>query len=183
MISAAATILYAGLLFWTNRRIARRHKSVLRRSNFYSEQRYYENYIPNMYPSAVCTTLQPSQPPINEDDPVNQQMAMLLRQRDAGPSPNANSSTFRIDMPEDREQQERFERSQELVGTPQQSHIPWTRDRANSRPDSLSESQAWQQLQDRGRTQHRHSNSDLSSNHSRGLSREERRREIELGHA
>lgn len=88
-----------------------------------------------------------------------------------------------IALPEDteeRERLERHERSQELVGTPQQSHKPWTRDRTD-RPDSLGEGQAWQHWQDRGRTQHRPSDSDLRSSHSRGLSREERRREIELG--
>ncbi|KZM20329.1 uncharacterized protein EKO05_0007037 [Ascochyta rabiei] len=179
--SGAGTILYAALLFWKRRRIARVRKGATQRSNLYSEQSYYENYIPNMYPSAVRTASQPPLAPVNEDDPVNQQMALLML-RDARPSPDANSSTFRIDLPEDREELERFERSQELVGTPQQSHnAVWTRDRANSRPDSLSESQAWQQWHGRGRTQHRPSSSDLRSNHSRGLSREERRREIELG--
>ncbi|KAF2622532.1 hypothetical protein BU25DRAFT_425697 [Macroventuria anomochaeta] len=180
VLSGFATALYAGLLFWKRRIIARRRKSASQRSNLYSEQSYYTNYISNMYPSAVLAESQPLQPPVNEDDPVNQQMRLLML-RDARPSPDANSSTFRIDLPEDREEQERHERSQELVGTPQQSHVPWTRDRANSRQDSLSENQAWQQWQDRGRTQHRPSNSELRSNHSRGLSREERRREIELG--
>ena len=106
----------------------------------------------------------------------------LLMLRDARPSPDATSSTFRIDLPEDVEERERHLRSQELVGTPQQPHLAWNRDRADSRPDSLGENQAWQQWQDRGRPQHRPSSSDLrSNNHSRGLSREERRREIELG--
>lgn len=180
--SGAGTILYTGLLLWKRRHIVRMRKGPTQRSNFYSEPTFYENYIPNMYPSAVRTASQPPQVPMNEDDPVNQQMASLML-RDARPSPDANSSTFRIDLPEDREEQDRFMRSQELVGTPQQSHnAVWTRDRANSRPESLGENQAWQHWQDRGRTQHRPSNSDLRSNHSRGPSREERRREIELAY-
>ena len=176
-------MLYASLLWWKRRQIARRRNAVSQRSNLYSEQSFYTNYIANTYPTAVRTESQP--PPLlsTEDDSINQRMALLIP-RDARPSPDATSSTFRIDLPvdaEERERLERHERSQELVGTPQQSHKPWTRDRADSRPDSLGETQAWQQWNDRGRTQHRPSNSDLRSNHSRGLSREERRREIELG--
>lgn len=183
VISSAGTVLYAVLLLWKRRRIARMRKGSSTRANLYSEQSYYTNYIPNMYPSAVRTASLPPQAPVHEDDPVNQQMALLML-RDARPSPDASSSTFRIDLPEDREEQDNFGGGQELVGTPQQSHTAaWTRDRANSRPNSLGENQAWQQWQDRGRTQHRPSNSDLNSNHSRGLSREERRREIELGQA
>lgn len=183
MVSGAGAILYASLLLWKRRSIARMRKGTSTRTNLFSEQSYYTNYNANMYPSAVRTASLPPNVPVNEDDPVNQQMALLML-RDARPSPDANSSTFRIDLPEDREDQERFGRSQELVGTPQQSHTAtWTRDRANSRPDSLSENQAWQQWQDRGRTSQRPSNSDLRNNHPRALSREERRREIELGQA
>jgi hypothetical protein len=180
VLSGFATALYAVLLFWKRRVVARRQKSASQRSNLYSEQSYYTNYIQNTYPSAIRTQSQPPSAAATEDDGVNQSLRLLML-RDARPSPDANSSTFRIDLPEDREEQERHERSQELVGTPQQSHVPWARDRATSRADSLSETQAWQHWQDRGRTQQRPSNSDLRSNHSRGLSREERRREIELG--
>lgn len=180
VLSAAATILYAALLLWRNRGNARKRRPAA--AQRYSDQSYYTNYIPNMYPSAVRTTSPQAVDPPNDDDRVNQQMALLLMQRDAT-SPGMNSSTYRIDLPEDREEQERFETSQELVGTPKPSHAGWSRDRANSRPDSLGENQAWQQLQDRGRKQHRPSSTDLRTNHSRGLSREERRREIELGRA
>lgn len=184
ILSGFATALYASLLWWKRRHIARRRNAISERSNLYSEQSFYTNYIANTYPTAIRTDSRPRPPvPVNEDDPVNQQMASLMLREETS-SRDANSSTFRIDMPEDREEQERIERhnrSQELVGTPQASHIPWSRGRADSRPDSLGEGQAWHQLQGRGRTQHRPSNSDLRSNHSRGLSREERRREIELG--
>lgn len=175
--------MYATLLWWKRRHIAKRRNAVSQRTNLYSEQSFYTNYIANTYPTAIRTDSRPRPMPGNEEDPMVQQMASLIV-RDARPSPDANSSTFRIDLPEDAEERERIERhnrSQELVGTPQQSHKPWARDRADSRPDSLGEGQAWSQWQDRGRTQHRPSNSDLRSSHSRGLSREERRREIELG--
>ncbi|KAJ4373238.1 hypothetical protein N0V83_003532 [Neocucurbitaria cava] len=183
VISATATILYASLLLWTHRRIVKM-KQAGSRANLWSEQSYYNNFVQNMYPTA--TTRSPSQPreaAISEDDRVNQQMALLLRKSDARPSPDANSATFRIDLPEDREEQERHARSQELVGTPGQTHVDWSRNRADSRPDNLSEQQAWQQWQDRGRTTNRPASTGGRSSHSRNLSREERRREIELGHA
>lgn len=171
VLSAFATALYACLLWWKRRIVTRRQKGVVPRSTLYSEQSYYTNYIPNMYPSAIRTESQPPPEAATEDDPAIAQMR-LLNIRDARPSPDANP--FRIDLPEDREEQERYASSQELVGTPQPT---WTR----TRSDSLGESQAWQHWQDRGRPQQRPSNSDLRSNHSRGISREERRREIELG--
>jgi hypothetical protein len=134
-----------------------------------------------MYPTAARSPAVGPDAAISEDDRVNQQMALLLMKSDQRPSPDANSATFRIDLPEDTEQLAREAHSQELVGTPGQVHSGWNRDRADSRPDSLSEQQAWERWQDRGRSTNRPSSSDQRSTHSRGLSREERRREIELG--
>jgi hypothetical protein len=134
-----------------------------------------------MYPTAARSPVVGPDAAISEDDRVNQQMALLLMKSDQRPSPDANSATFRIDLPEDTEQLAREAHSQELVGTPGQVHSGWNRDRADSRPDSLSEQQAWERWQDRGRSTNRPSSSDQRSTHSRGLSREERRREIELG--
>lgn len=132
-----------------------------------------------MYPTATRSTPEPA---VTDDDGVNQQMALLLMQSNQRPSPGANNTTFHIDLPEDREQQERAARSQELVGTPGPAHYAPSRDRADSRPDSLSETQAWERWQDRGRTTDRPGSIGQRSSHSRGLSREERQREIELGH-
>lgn len=133
-----------------------------------------------MYPTAARSPAAPPEAPLPEDDGVNQQMALLLMRSDQRPSPDANSATFRIDLPEDIEHQERVARSQELVGTPGPAHTGWTRSRADSRPDSLSEQQAWERWQERGRTTDRPASME-NRGHSRGLSREERRREIELG--
>jgi hypothetical protein len=181
VLSAAATLTYAVLCIHTFRRL---NKPVLQqpdaRANLWSEQSYYSNFVTNMYPTAVHT---PSQPPpvvYTEDDRVNQQMALLLHKSDSRPSPDANS-TFRIDLPEDPEQNEREAHSQELVGSPAQAHSEWNRGRANSRPHSLGEQQAWLQWQDRGRSDNRAESTRGQSSHSRNLSREERRREIELG--
>lgn len=183
VVSATATLLYGALLLWTHRRIVKMKEQAGSSANLWSEQSYYSNFVQNMYPTATRSPSRPPEAAITEEDRVNQQMALLLMNPDARPSPDANSTTFRIDLPEDREEQERHARSQELVGTPGQIHTDWNRNRADSRPDSLSEQQAWQQWQDRGRTTNRPSSTSGRSSHSRNLSREERRREIELGHA
>jgi len=177
VISAAGTILYSSLLLWTYRRIVKSKRQTDTRQNLWSDQNYYNNFIPNMYPTAMRS---PSQPPAalySEDDRVNQQMALLLKSGDPRPSPDINT-TFRIDLPEDRELQARHQHSQELVGTPAQTHGDWGRDRSDSRPDSLSEQ--WTQY-GRGRSENRPSSTEGRGSHSRNLSREERRREIELG--
>lgn len=181
VVSILSTVLYSSLLFWTRRHIRKTKGQPGPRANLWSEQPYYSNFLQNMYPTATRSPPQPPEAAISEDDRVNQQMARLLRTSDARPSPDANSATFRIDLPEDREEQERHARSQELVGTPGQAHTDWNRNRADSRPDSLSEQQAWQRWQDRGRSTTRPPSAGGHSNHSRNLSREERRREIELG--
>jgi hypothetical protein len=136
-----------------------------------------------MYPTSSRSPSQAPDAVTTEDDRVNQQMALLLMKPDARLSPDANSATFRIDLPEDSEQLHREAHSQELVGTPGQAHIERNnRTRADSRPDSLSEAQAWERWLDRGRSTNRPSSTGGQSEHSmRGLSREERRREIELG--
>ncbi|PSN75435.1 hypothetical protein BS50DRAFT_40122 [Corynespora cassiicola Philippines] len=187
VVSATSTLLYAALLFWTHRRILKlKEESTSRSANLYSERTFYQNYIQNMYPSATShpSSTSPSQPLetlLSDDDRVNQQMAMLLMKQDSGRSPDAASDTFRIDLPDDREERERLANSSELLGTPPQAHPDWHRSRGASRPDSLGEEQAWERW-NRGRTQNRPSSVGAQSTHSRGLSREERRREIELGH-
>ncbi|KAF2123455.1 hypothetical protein P153DRAFT_380084 [Dothidotthia symphoricarpi CBS 119687] len=161
VVSTTATLLYSGLLIWQHRRIIHIKAHSRSPENLWSDQTFYTNYVQNMYPTAVTNhthTRSPPPPPPQhptEDDRVNQQMA-LLQMTDSRPSPDANSSTFRIDMPEDRN---------------------------GDRPENLSERQAWDHWQERGRTAQRPVSAGAASNHSRGLSREERRREIELGHA
>jgi hypothetical protein len=66
----------------------------------YSDNSYYKNFIANMYPSMRKN---PEGVPLTEDERINQQMAMLLMKNESGPSPDASSSTFRIDLPEERE--------------------------------------------------------------------------------
>ncbi|KAF2277224.1 uncharacterized protein EI97DRAFT_313936 [Westerdykella ornata] len=146
---------------------------------------------------------------LSEDERINQQMALLLaKQSDAGPSPDATSATFRIDLPgrgDDDEGEE--EEEKELVGSPVpartsartslQAEASAATGRARSRSggggsrvrQSLSEEEAWRRW-DRGRTREasrasssRNSTAAAGHGHSRSraVSREERRREIELG--
>ncbi|KAF2120247.1 hypothetical protein BDV96DRAFT_642092 [Lophiotrema nucula] len=170
VISTTSTLLYAGLLLWMHRRIVKlKEASNSRSGNLWSEQSFYTNFIQNMYPAARSGST-PPELTLTEDDRINANMALLLRKNDSGPSPDASSATFRIDLPDDREERERMANSSELLGTPPTVY----------RTDSLAEEQAWQRW-DRGRTQNRPASIGASSNHSRGLSREERRREIEQG--
>jgi hypothetical protein len=148
----------------------------------WSDPSFYSNFIQNMYPS----TRPPGEhPPLSEDEAVNQQMAMLLMKSDSGPSPDASQSTFRIDLPENREEQERWANSAELLATPSVSH-GGNRGRsfsASNSPNLNHDRSAWERRveEGRGRSDVRPTLSQASYGHSRAVSREERRREIELG--
>ena len=182
VVSTTSTVLYGSLLLWTHRRIVKiRESSPHAPASLYNETSFYSNYIQNVYPTATNTppTSYPQEIYLPEDR-TNHQLALLLQKTDPGPSPDAASATFRIDLPEDEEERERMANSSELLGTPPPAASEWRRNRAGSRPDSLSEDQAWQRW-DRGRTQDRPRSASGVSSHSRNLSREERRREIELG--
>lgn len=180
VISATSTILYGALLLWTHRRIVKKNEqTTVSRQNMWSEPTYYTNFLTNMYPTSSRSPSAPSEIPLSEDDRINQQMALLLTKSDSGTSPDTSSATFRIDLPDDREERERIANSQELVGTP-----PTNRDRSESRPtrpNSLGEQHAWARFHDRGRATDRPPSADSRNHHSRNVSREERRREIELG--
>ncbi|CAI6336387.1 unnamed protein product [Periconia digitata] len=183
VISATSTVMYACLLLWTHRRIVKLKENASKDSSLWSERSYYSNYVANMYPTASRSPSAAPAIPLSEDDRINQQMALLLMNKEPNPSPDASSATFRIDLPDDREERERLANSQELNGSfsHTQQTSQWTRERAHSRPDSLGETQAWTVWQDRGRAPNRPSSVGGQSSHSRGPSREERRREIELG--
>ncbi|KAF2874065.1 hypothetical protein BDV95DRAFT_488548 [Massariosphaeria phaeospora] len=184
--STTSTMLYALLLLWTHRRIIQIKEQSNSRvsSHLWSDRSFYTNYIQNMYPAAAHSpSLHPPGISVSEDERINQQMATLLMKSDSRPSPDASSGTFRIDLPDDSEERERMANSSELIGTPPQSHPDFNRTRTNSRPESLGEEQAWT-LYDRGRSQNRPSSTgagSMHSTHSRGVSRDERRREIEMG--
>lgn len=63
----------------------------------YMEPNYYANFIANMHPTARNAGYDASRYPASDDEMVAQQMAALLKKKDSGPSPDASSSTFRLD--------------------------------------------------------------------------------------
>ncbi len=186
VFSILSSLVYIVLILWTRRRMSQGSKKNSGK-NLWSEQTYYSNFIQNMYPTAA--RLPPHENGLTEDDRVNQQMALLLTKNNPQPSPDINS-TFHINLPEDRELQDRQARSQELGGSytspsaaPLAAARERSRNRAASTPDSLGEEQAWQRWAERGRLPARPQTSTSSGGHARTVSREERRREIELGFA
>ncbi|KAF2195985.1 hypothetical protein GQ43DRAFT_285952 [Delitschia confertaspora ATCC 74209] len=131
----------------------------------------------------------------SEDDGINHQMALLLMKSDHGPPPDAASATFRIDLPEDHEQMERIANSQELVGTPPPPRLTPPRltpplgtatldGEKRVRAGSTSRDSLTARWEGRGRANSRPESVGAPSvrGHSRAMSREERRKEIELGH-
>ncbi|KAH9872345.1 hypothetical protein IAQ61_005180 [Plenodomus lingam] len=182
VLGATATIVYGSLFLWRTHQILISRRPRPPRPTW-SEPTFYPGYNPTLFPNP---TLSPQHPPdttayaYTEDEGVTHQMKMLLTQRDSTPSLNAKS-TYQIALPVDAEQ-ERREMSQELVGTPDLVYTDVTsRGRADTRPDSLGEHQAWERWQERGRSAVRPSSVGARSNHSRNMSREERRTQIELG--
>ncbi|KAK4575002.1 hypothetical protein LTR86_000852 [Recurvomyces mirabilis] len=132
--SAVSTIVYAGLLIYTYRRINLLKSSgtygdvrgsanmPLRPASFggssmstWQEPTFYENYNRNMFPSSIRET-QPAQPQgapqgynpneITEEEMQRQQMLMLLLHREQPPTPDPSQSTFRIDWQQGREEEE-----------------------------------------------------------------------------
>lgn len=174
VLSAASCVIYGLLLLYTHRKISRvRAQTASRTTSALKDSALYNNFIQNMYPTAMRSPSEGPPPagiPLSEDDLVNQQMAMLLMKSDPGPSPDASSSTFRIDLPEERES--------ELLGTPRNPGEAYTiaaggRNRSASNASPAPRQSMWE----RGRQLARGS----PRIGGRPLSREERRVQIELG--
>ncbi|KAL1637937.1 hypothetical protein SLS56_000494 [Neofusicoccum ribis] len=106
-LSSGMTLIYGIFLVHTNRRVARLRVQLSSRSHnmWQHNSTYYENWIANMFPSVKHVSPYYAPPPDQynmpptDDDLVNQQMAMLLMNKDPGPSPDASQSTFRIQLP------------------------------------------------------------------------------------
>lgn len=189
ILSCASITVYSILFLWNHRVLSHLQRSsslsgggsyalapthAQQQHIYYSDPNYYSNYTQNMYPTAYTPT-EPNQAPHSrtptDDDYIAQQMALLLTKADPGPSPDAMTETFRIGLPGDGDEtpvnqsggvREYYGRSKFLtVGAPQRSM--W--ERMTGRPV------------DRGRAEERGG----SGERERAKSREERRREIELG--
>ncbi|KAF1986423.1 hypothetical protein K402DRAFT_421272 [Aulographum hederae CBS 113979] len=177
-----------------------------RASSTSQEQSYYTNYVANMYPTARASSASsaydippaaasPVPPTLSEDDLVNQQMALLLRKADAAPSPDASQSTFRIDWPGGNdEENQTFRPSQRASRAPNSHEMGLQsprhdittpepgRTRSRSGPlltTDFPPSSRHDRSNDRGRSAGRPDSQ--PSGRVRTKSRDDRRREIELG--
>lgn len=210
-LSSGMTMIYGIFLIHTNRRITRLRTHLSSRSHnmWQHNSTYYENWIANMFPSVKRVSPYYSTPPDQynmpptDDDLVNQQMAMLLMNKDPGPSPDASQSTFRIQLPigeeSDGENSPNARRNRSVRSPPRTLHEYYaaTRTRSGSHnqpqpqpqpqplplplplPQPQSQSQPLPQSSNdgrRGRTDARTGGGEV-----RAKSREERRQEIELG--
>ena len=113
--AALSTVTYAGLLIYTHRKIGivrsrgppilpveSEQESVSRQpsESLWQDPAYYDNYIRNMFPASAPPPNQTTgydATAITEEEMQRQQMLMLLLHRDQVPTPNASQSTFRID--------------------------------------------------------------------------------------
>ncbi|EKG12309.1 hypothetical protein MPH_10614 [Macrophomina phaseolina MS6] len=186
-LSGGMTLLYGIFLVHTNRRITRLRAHLSSRSHnmWQHNSTYYENWIANMFPSVKHVSPDYSAPPDQynmpptDDDLVNQQMAMLLMNKDPGPSPDASQSTFQIQLPigeeSDTENSPNARRNRTVRSPPrtlpvQEFYgIPRTRTGSHGHGQSSSDPR-------RGRTDARGGGGEV-----RAKSREERRQEIEMG--
>jgi hypothetical protein len=195
-IAAASAILYGMLALLAQRKIgsmsSMQNSSIYHRSiggtptqGLWQEPNYYQNFVQNMHPTArspASFEAPISAFPVSEEEMVNQQMAGLLRKTDPGPSPDASQSTFRLEWPQGEEdefdafgrrRQRTFSASGRLLapGNPSSHHT------ARTRSESVQESRpgVWAKL--RGRPESRGG----PASQARAKSRDERRREIELG--
>lgn len=114
---ALSTIVYGGLLIWTQRRISNvksnrpsgianpsiqlTHQHRDSEATLWQDPQYYENYTRNMFPTAHRPSPQPTPGydpnTITEEEMQRQQMLMLLLQKDQPSTPDPTQSTFRID--------------------------------------------------------------------------------------
>jgi hypothetical protein len=159
-------------------------------SGQWQEPGYYQNFIQNMHPTARSPNSfdgasAMTKPPPTEDEMVNQQMARLLHKPDIGANPDASQSTFRLEWPQEEEDEiDQFGRRRMRTfsaGTNGAFLAPGQTRGSRSHSES-SRSGPWTQIaraigSERGRNERPGGS---RPGHQRAKSREERRREIEL---
>jgi len=203
-LSIVSTCFYGGLALYTGRRIKQSTRRpvwpahIAWHDHAWQDPHYQQSYVTSPYLAAPRTSMGPegggmyphSVPVMSEDEMVSHQMAKLLRKTDPGPSPDATQSTFRLEWPPggdmDDENVGKKMRSRTFSGSawllpPGQGSSKHARNRSEGTGNGGSS--AWSKIGrmvgggDRGRTASR-----TGGTQERAVSREERRREIELGH-
>lgn len=199
--AGAGAITYATLLIRTVRRrtspvslasrslapsisISRHGSSpALEEPSRYQSPQYYQNYIRNMFPSAAyepSVTPSTNEQAITEEEMQRQQMLMLLLKQDQTPDPGTSSSTFRIEWQSQEQDNDTPVNNGYIAqgSNTTNSASSYSQSQYGSVPSSVSMRvpgglAPWDGVW-RGVAQR-------PSYHGRSGSREERRREIELG--
>lgn len=108
-VAGLGCIVYGTLLIWTSLKllkISKRSGSIAqsellrpsisneRQAEQWGDQRFYQNYVKNMFPASINHP-DPSQ--LSDQELQRQQMLMLLHHTDQTPTPDTARGTFRID--------------------------------------------------------------------------------------
>jgi len=190
VLTLISTVTYGGAALWTHRRIKHTTRAPVWPSSqqAWQDTTYPQTYVPSPYVGTTRTSEASTMyqaPPMTEDEQVNHQMAMLLMKTDSGPSPDATQGTFRLEWPPGGDEDEglgRRNRSRTFSGH-NKFLAPGYRNRSGSAVQPQTNS-AWGRIgrvigiSVRGRPEDRAA----AQRTERARSREERRREIELGH-
>jgi len=199
-LTVVATIVsasvYGGLAIYTNRRIKTITSSASHAAHqSWAESGYYTPYASSTYPltgpgmpsESVSISHSVSQPVLTEDELVNQQMAALLTKTNPGPSPDATQETFKLQWPTgDEEEDDPTARGRTRTFTMNGRHLAapgYALQTIKSRANTSGVGEAFSKIGrvigigDRGRTQAR----EEALATERAKSREERRRQIEMG--
>lgn len=190
--AALGMFVYAALLLWTYRKIhvlQTTHPSLLAQPETagqsldevprWQSQSYYQNYTRNMYPSSYEPTPVPFEevPVITEEEKQRQQMLMLLLSHEENSDAPSSSGTFKID----------WQSNDQDAITPHPSNKARAPDSALPRPGFLTPATAMSRLSRQFPGELRpwdgvwRGVAQQPARHERALSREDRRREIEMG--
>ncbi|KAF2673671.1 hypothetical protein BT63DRAFT_163922 [Microthyrium microscopicum] len=199
VLTGVSCTIYGALAFWQSRSVKKTTKPAIwpvsgqwQETSPWQEGNngYYSPYAGSTYPltarsdSASFVYPPPAAEPI-EEDAVGQQMASLLR-KDPGPSPDPTQSTFHLEWPiddegEDGNAQSRHNRARTLSGGPTHlspgDAIRHGRHNSDAGGALAKLGRAIRFGDSRGRTEIR----EERERAERARSRDERRREIELG--
>ena len=199
ILTLISSFIYGGLALYTHRRINQMSMAPVWPTQpvAWQDPNYQQYYASSPYPSvshSVGTELPAKNhysPPLTEDEQVTQQMARLLTKTDPGPSPDATQGTFRLEWPpggdvDDENVGKLGVRSRTFPNAGNWLAPPTQSRHARNRSDGVEDdrgSSAWSKfgrvvgMADRGRKATR----DQKDAVERAKSRDERRREIEMG--
>jgi hypothetical protein len=194
VLTLVSVIVYGGLAIYTNRRIKEVSLLHARSSHAsWQESGYYSAYASSTRPlvsrgigsEGDSISYTAPAPVLSEDEMVNQQMATLLTKSDPRPSPDATQATFRLEWPPGGDDEDDpTGRTRTRTFTASGRHLAPGDASRHSRSRSEGVTGAFGRIGrafgigDRGRQPSR----EEALRAERAKSRDDRRREIELGH-